>query len=445
MTVTLGVVDLRAESQPLRIATFQVDATPPIGSALCDGLVVPAKTIDDRLSGRGLVFLGTDKPIVLFVLDWVGVGNGGQDAWRQALAQAAGTTPDRVAIHSTHAHDAPGCDFDAEALLAARGLSGAAFDPKFARSVIASAAAALKQSLQNPQPVTHLGTGRARVERVASSRRVLGPDGKVKWVRWSATRDPEARDQPEGVIDPYVHLVSLWNGDKPLAVLSYYACHPQSHYGQGAVSCDVPGLARNRREKALGVPCLHFQGAAGNVTAGKYNDGDPANRAELTGRLADGMARAWESTVKVPISAADVCWRVQSRALPVSAYLDETKLLAQLDNPQQPVLARVNAARDLAWLQRCKSGQKVDLTCLAVGSARILHMPGELFVEYQLAAQKMRPDLFVAMAAYGEYGTGYIGTQISYSQGGYEVGPGISLVDETVEQVLMSAVKELLD
>jgi hypothetical protein len=31
-------------------------------------------------------------------------------------------------------------------------------------------------------------------------------------------------------------------------------------------------------------------------------------------------------------------------------------------------------------------------------------MPGELFVEYQLAAKAMRPDLFVTMAAYGDYG-----------------------------------------
>jgi len=40
-------------------------------------------------------------------------------------------------------------------------------------------------------------------------------------------------------------------------------------------------------------------------------------------------------------------------------------------------------------------------------------MPGELFIEYQLAAQNTRPDEFVTMAAYGEYGPGYIGTRIA--------------------------------
>ena len=38
-------------------------------------------------------------------------------------------------------------------------------------------------------------------------------------------------------------------------------------------------------------------------------------------------------------------------------------------------------------------------------------MPGELFVEYQLAAQNMRPNEFVTMAAYGDYGPGDIGTK----------------------------------
>lgn len=72
-------------------------------------------------------------------------------------------------------------------------------------------------------------------------------------------------------------------------------------------------------------------------------------------------------------------------------------------------------------------------------------MPGELFVEYQLAAQKLRPDLFIGMAAYGDYAPGYIGTKISYSQGGYESSPKASKVAPEVEEVLMSAVKKLLN
>ena len=105
--------------------------------------------------------------------------------------------------------------------------------------------------------------------------------------------------------------------------------------------------------------------------------------------------------------------------------------------------ARSSAARNLVWASRCAAGDKIDITCLTAGPIAVLHMPGELFVEYQLAAQKMR-DSPVLMAAYGDYGPGYVGLAQSYSQkGGYETGP-VSRVAPEVEDVLMSAMRELL-
>jgi hypothetical protein len=79
-----------------------------------------------------------------------------------------------------------------------------------------------------------------------------------------------------------------------------------------------------------------------------------------------------------------------------------------------------------------------------MGRARILHLPGELFVEYQLAAKAERPDLFVAMAAYGDYAPWYVGTAIAYDQGGYETSPSASNVAPGVEEILMSAMKKVL-
>jgi hypothetical protein len=85
------------------------------------------------------------------------------------------------------------------------------------------------------------------------------------------------------------------------------------------------------------------------------------------------------------------------------------------------------------------------MACLKLGRARILHMPGELFVEYQLAAKAARPDLFVAMAAYGDYGPWYIGTAVAYEQGGYETQPDSSNVAPEVEPVLLGAMRKLLE
>jgi hypothetical protein len=156
------------------------------------------------------------------------------------------------------------------------------------------------------------------------------------------------------------------------------------------------------------------------------------------------MAKAWAATVKSPIMAADLGWESVPVALPPAPQLDEARLQAVVTDRSRTVRERATAAGELVWLRRCRAGDTIDVSCLHLGKARVLHLPGELFVEYQLAAQQIRPDLFVAMAAYGDYAPGYIGTEAAYPQGGYETGPHASLVAPQVEQVLMSAIKRLL-
>jgi hypothetical protein len=431
-----------APASALRVATFDVDATPPVGSMMAYDPVTNHWELG--LRARGIVLLGAGEPIVLCAVDWIGIANEGHDAFCRALARAAATSPGRVAVHALHQHDAPDCDFSAERILNEAGVNPRQYEGRFQRQVIANLERAVRESLPRAQPVTHLGLGEARVEQVASNRRILGPDGKVRAVRWTATTDPAVRAEPEGTIDPILSLVSLWNGERPVAVLSYYATHPQSYYRTGLPNPDFPGVARFFRQ--LAVPAalhVHFNGAGGNIGAGKYNDGSPENRLALAERLADGMRRAWESTKRQPISAADVGWTVESVALPPTTNLVAAKLESDLKERPGAFVAEDGASR-LAWLRRCQAGHQLDVQCLRLGRARILHLPGELFVEYQLAAKAMRPDLFVALAAYGDYAPWYIGTEVAYQQGGYETSPNASNVAPEVETVLMAAIRKLL-
>lgn len=439
----LGASAARADDDAgLRLATFVVDATPPLGSAVA---YAPARSVTDPLSARGIVLQGSGAPIVLCAVDWIGIGGSGQDVWKEQLARAAGTTPDRVAVHTLHQHDAPRCDFRAEELLAGQGLAGQKFDTRFARDVIRRVAAAIEEGVKRNRPVTHIALGAAAVEKVASNRRILGPDGKVAIVRLSSTRNAEATAAPEGTIDPLVRLVSFWDGETPVASLTYYACHPQSYYGKGDVTSDFVGLARTEREKAIpGVVHVHFNGAGGNVAAGKYNDGSPELRPILTARLADGMRRAWDGAVRQPIAADQVRWQVEPVRLPLAPYVDPVVVRPVLENAQATLAERSQAAWRLSLCERSPQGVPVELACLSLGEARILHMPGELFVEYQLAAQEMRAGRPVFMAAYGDYGPGYIGTEISYGQGGYETSERSSAVAPSVEAVLREGMRKLL-
>src|SRR4029079_1605709 len=118
----------------------------------------------------------------------------------------------------------------------------------------------------------------------------------------------------------------------------------QSYYGKGRVSADFPGMARSEREAALPGPMhIHFNGAGGNVGAGKYNDGAPATRAVLAGRLAAGMAAAWDATQRFDVDDLPIQWDTRDVALPPATHLTEESLLARIDNPAEVELERLVA------------------------------------------------------------------------------------------------------
>jgi hypothetical protein len=434
-----------AAAAGVRLAAFDVDATPPNGARMAYECV--ERAADLSLRCRGIVLLGADEPIVLCCLDWIGIGNEGHEAFRAGLAAAAGTRPERVAVHATHAHDAPHCDFTAERLLDELGLDGfPRFDGDFPRTVIERAGAAIREAIPAARPATHWGFGRARVAEVASNRRILGADGKVRAFRASSATDPAIRAEPEGVVDPFVTALVFWDDEEPIAVLTSYACHPQSYYRLPVPSPDFPGIARFiRGQDEPTAVHVHFDGAGGNVAAGKYNDGSPPTRMVLATRLAAGMRQAFAAAERRPLAAADVGWSATEALLEPAAHLDRDALVSELRTTTSD-RGTFGLPDRLAWLERAGEERiPILVTCLRVGSARMLHLPGELFVEYQLAAQKVRPELDVMVAAYGNIGPGYIGTAAAYEEGGYEVLPRTSFVDPRAEPVLRAAMQTLLE
>ncbi|MFN0103884.1 MAG: hypothetical protein ACKV2U_17600 [Bryobacteraceae bacterium] len=420
----------------LRVGTFVADVTPPLGAPLCYGLVPSGVAVTDKLWARGIVLLPSgERPIVLCAVDWLGIGNASRDRWLAVLAKAAGTTPERVALHTVHQHDAPGDDLSAHALLPA---GVALCDNEFARLAALRVATAVKRA--KPVPVTGVTGGAAAVEGVASNRRILGPEGRVVFGRMTACRNSPHCGAPEGVIDSMLKSVSFWSGDKRAATLSYYATHPMSYYGKGAISADFVGMARDRQTDTFQV---HFTGAAGNIGAGKYNDGAPEMRPVLAERMALAMTRAKAAEKPVPMEA--VRWSVEPVRLPLreGKGFAEAEMMAAIGDAALDAKQRANNARYLAYYRLVKAGRRVDLTALRMGPVSILHMPGELFVEYQLAAAKERAGELVAMAAYGDYGPMYIGTRRAYDEGGYET-TAVSRVAPTVEDVLLTSVRKLL-
>jgi len=421
-----------------RVATFCCDVTPPPGGHPLIW-VTPVETVEDPLLAKGIVLDEGGRRYVLCAVDWCGLCNSSYDLFRQKIARAARADVAQVTVHCIHQHTAPYTDGDAQRLLDREANPPKYVDFKFLDEVTDRLAAAVEKSLKKLEPFDRVGTGRAKVQRVASTRRIPVEGGKVR-SRMSSCTDPKLRAMTEGLIDPMLRTITLARGEKPLVRLHYYATHPQSFYGDPRACSDVPGFARRRLQQKEGVFQIYFTGCAGDVAMGKYNDRSRRARDELTDRLYAGMEAAVASTRFVP--AGKIQWRVAPLRLSVRTdpgyTLAENR--AKTADPQADVVQRIRAATRVAFVERIE--RPLACSSLQIGPVHVLHLPGECMIEFQLFAAKLKPEEFVAVAAYGDLAPGYICTERSFGEGGYE--PTASRSSPKSETALKDVIRRLL-
>jgi hypothetical protein len=432
-----------APALDLALAPFRFDVTPPMGHSLLGGWIKPVEAVDDALEAIGFVLLGADKPIVICAVDWAGIKNDAHVAWRTALAEAAGTTPDRVAVQCVHQHNTPFACLEAEKIVLAQGDLPHIIEVEFFNKCLERGRKAIAEGLKKARKVTHIATGKAKVEKVAANRRVSrDKDGKVLTMRGSACKDEKLRELPEGLIDPWLRTVAFYDKDAKIAACHYYACHPMSYYGDGRVSSDFPGLARKQRQAdEPGCQHLYFTGCAGNVAAGKYNDGSKEMRPVLTKRVYDGIVAAEKDLKPEPIGS--VTWKTNEILPPAREEITAEQMEAMIGNKKNTVVQRNRPSYQLAYIRRAaKKTPPIVLSALHINDVTMLHLSAESFVEYQLRAQELAPKRFVATAAYGDGGPWYIPTKEEYPAGGYEV--SMAYCSPDVDKILSVGIKALI-
>lgn len=424
---TAAAADENLAGRPgeLTIAPFRFDVTPPVGHPLCGGWIKPLVGVDDPLEAIGYVLRGAGAPVVVCAVDWTGLLNSAHVAWRETLAKAAGTTADRVAVQCVHQHNAPFACLDAQRIVAAHPELPPVVDVKFFEDCLSRADRAVRDALPKARPVTHLGVSQAKVDRVASNRRFVGPDGKIVAWRGSATKDPKLQELPEGQIDPWLKSLVFYDGEKPVVACHYYATHPMSYYGDGRACSEFVGLARKKLQaEDADTTQIYFTGCSGNIAAGKYNDGTPEARKTLAERIFAALVESRAAVRREPLTR--VAWRAVDLHLEANPAFDLAKLEAQIADKNQPVVGRNRPAYTVAWMRRVQAGTPIVLSALTLNDAAAVHLPAESFLEYQLRLQQLFPDRFIATAAYGDGGPWYIPVQEAYPQGGYEVSVAFS-------------------
>jgi len=396
----------------LTLAAFQVDCTPPAGFPIGFGVDGVEATVRDPLYMRGFVLDDGELRVVLASLDYCCLFNSAQDEMVAALAAAVGTAPARVALHCVHQHDAPLLNFEAGAYLGVE-----PYPRPWWTDQCAACAAAAAACLPAAQEVTCVGHAETRLHGYASNRRVVGDDGQVVGVRFSRCADPDLVAAPVGIIDPMLRTLAFRGPQgNTLASVSFYATHPQVANGRGMYSADAPGEALRLIDEQAGEgQHAYFSGFSGNVTAGKYSSHADleGNLAAFGRRLADGIGA----------NLAGMQWEEAP-----SLALKETRFTFPAAHPNRdaatgpaPAAQRLAPAAVLACAEYA-GNREYALRLLQVGGNRLLLAGGEPFVEYQLYAQSLAPDEFVA--AVGNCGDSFLYLPLAehLNQGGYEVG-----------------------
>ncbi len=448
------------EIDKYNIGTFCVDVTPPVGHSLCGGLVPTAVGIRDPLSARGFIISGREEPIVMVVFDWCELRNSAYHSIRQIIADKIGTSPDRVLVSTVHQHDSPMFDLYAEELLHKRGIMGLLCDPVYFDHAVHRIADAAQEAIHKSMPLTEICIGEAIVDQVASNRRIPGNGVHLK--AWRPSYLPscsELMDEHEGLIDPYLKLLLLKSGNDCIVALNIYATHPISYYKTGMVSADFCGEARKVMEaEHPDTLVMYANGCGGNIAPGKYNNGTEVCRQAMSGKLSAAMRLAWDSaesvsfdSISLGVSSIDfgkfLPERFESRIFErelsrLPACADRAFMERMRNEDPHRYLRYWNAVSGLSWLRNIDEYGPCKVFSLDIGNVALLMLPGEAFIQYQLASQSLRPDAFVMVCAYGDCGMGYIPVDSSWGEGGYEESE--SYVACGIEKTMINAIAEVL-
>ncbi|MCC7299939.1 MAG: hypothetical protein IT583_02540 [Verrucomicrobia bacterium] len=424
----------------LQITFFKVDVTPPIGAQLA---YVENKKVDTPVFIRGIILDDGSAKTVIVSCDFIHIWGQAWFDWRKAVADAAGISEDRVFLHSIHQHDS--------VRIAPQWNE---FDRKFGKEAVSEdycreTKDKLRQSVASAvtgewHRVSKLMTAEHRLSGLASNRRILDENGKWIASRVSMCNDPKLNDLPVGTIDPLLRTIAFAGEDgKIIAAMHFYASHPMAAYRREMVSQDVPGVALEYAKKEFGKDTfnMYLNGCGGNVTFGKYHLGDKEKSLELMGgRLGKGIVANLKNLNEKPIGK--LSFANAEFKIPLNPEITEEAMLKRAESgiDGKP---DVNGILRLIIFRNWRQWQTCSISRLSLGDqVHMLSLPGEMCVEYQLYAQSLVPEQFLACAAYGNLTYDYIPTAKMFAEGGYE--PNESITTPEIEGIMKKAIYDVL-
>lgn len=433
------------QENKMKIAPFKIDVTPETGTPIAYGI---NKKVDTPIYIRGVVIDDGESRAVLVSCDYIYIWGETWYSWRKIIAEAAGTSADRVFLHSIHQHDSLRIAPELNEILRER-FGTEQVPDKYMEATVGKLKTNISEAVKSGWlEVGKLLTAERRVKGLASNRRMIDENGKCYAMRFSMCSNEELKQQPVGVIDPLLRTIAFAdNNGKLLLAAHFYASHPMGAYGREMVCADIPGFALDYvRQQSPEVNNIYFNGCGGNITFGKYSfeNGDTSkekNLAILGEHLGRAIQKNLESLEEKPLGK--LSFKKVEFDFPLKPEITEAAMLEKINQAEAPGPVMTNIMR-LIIVRNWAKWYIAEISRMSIGNdVHFLSIPGETCVEYQLYAQQLIPEQFLACAAYGNGTYHYIPTAPMYDEGGYEPDFG-AITTPDAEVVMKTAIHEAL-
>jgi hypothetical protein len=454
---------------PLRAGAAQVEITPPAGTHLSGsiGRFRPAQSVLDPLYAKALVIESGGRKLCLVTLDVTIVTRPWTEQIRAAAAEL-GLAPDAVMVHAIQTHSAPSVghfmlddDFP-NVSPEFEWLRGG--ETPFYEHAAQGAIEAIRRADESLQPV-QVGAGSAVNDRLAFNRRGIRRDGTacMPWL-FSSLQQPLGPTDVrylEGPTDPEVGVVCLRDAaGRMVAMVLHHTCHPVNvftHLPNLVVSADWPGAWAAEMCGVYGRSCvpLVINGCCGNINPWPPFEPDFVCDHRRMGReLAETAGRVIERMMFREGSA--IAWGVREVPLAIREVASEALAAARktlAEHPQPPWADDERTAVSGEWisatqlvsvdlLRRREPEMPYEIQVLGVGDIAIVGLPGEPFVEGQLAIKIGSPTYPTYVAHCTTQYVGYVPTREALARGGHEVSTSYwaKLCPEALDVVVENAV-----
>ena len=444
-----------SELNQLSAGAAMIDITPPAGTHLAGsgaGDHRPTEAALDPLFAKSIVFEADGRRVCLVILDLTIVTGDYTNRIRAAICERTGIERDAIMVQATQTHSAPSLgyfmldpDFPLETDEETEYLRGA--ERAYGDRAATAAVEAAVEAAGRLQPA-RIGLGRGVLGDLAFNRRGIRRDGTIFMPR------PLGREQQplgisdvcylEGPMDPEVGVCCVQDMNrKPLAFLLHYTCHPVNAYGNSdtflAASADWPGAWSREMQQAFGADAvpLVVNGCCGNINPWHPFDGNfrPDHQrmgrglARMSERIVhdmtfDGEAALDTRTEKIGLPFREI---PDERLREVAAILDEhPKPPRGADGQVDPRWFRAASTRSVELCMQRDGAFSYEIQAFRIGDLCIVGLPGEPFVEGQLALKvnSAAPYLFPAHLT-TQY-VGYLPTREAYPRGGHEANEDVT-------------------